>query len=116
MQDPTLIRFAIGGTYRLHTLPDSPNLLDGTMHIRSEIRPPDIWGNRYLLADFRLVYPDGHEEIRQAVRCFVQAGYTSIKDSFGERTIPVEFAIPTEGIFPFAKAYASDGISTARVA
>lgn len=110
-----IMRFAIGGTYRLRTSPAFPQLLSGTMTVRSEIHPTDMWGNRILLADFRLVYPDGHEEIRQAERCFVQEGYTPVKDSYGERVIPTEIATTIHGQHPFAKAYASDGIA-ARVA
>ena len=115
--NPFIMRFRIGATYRLHSSPDFPKMLCGFMTVRSEIKPTDQWGNRIVLADFILTYPDGHSETRQSARCFVEEGYSSFRDSYGERQLPVEIA-NLQGIYPFfAKAYALDEIAaTAKVA
>ena len=109
-QAPLITRFKVGGTYRLHSSPDFPRMLNGTMTVRSQIKPTDSWGNRILLADFTLVYPDGRVGTKLSARCFVEEGYAPLKDSYGERQIPVEIAA-LQGIYPnFAKAYAVDEI------
>lgn len=114
--NPFILRFRIGATYRLRSSPDFPRMLGGTMTPRSVIKPTDQWGNRIILADFALTYPDGHTETRLAARCFVEEGYASFKDAYGERQIPVEIAA-LQGIYPnFAKAYAVDEIAATKVA
>ena len=114
--NPFIMRFRIGAAYRLRTSPEFPRLLDGTMSVRSEIKPTDQWGNRVILADFRLHFPDDHWETRLAARCFVEEGYSTFKDSYCERQIPVEIAA-LQGIYPFfAKAYALDEIAAEKVA
>ena len=114
--DPNIMRFRIGAAYRLRTSTEFPRLLDGTMSVRSEIKPTDHWGNRVILADFRLHFPDDHWETRLAARCFVEEGYSTFKDSYCERQIPVEIAA-LQGIYPFfAKAYALDEIAVEKVA
>lgn len=114
--DPFIMRFRNGATYRLRSSPDFPRMLGGTMTPRSVIKPTDQWGNRIILADFALTYPDGHTENRLAARCFVEEGYASFKDAYGERQIPVEIAA-LQGIYPnFAKAYAVDEIAATKVA
>ena len=114
--DPNIMRFRIGAAYRLRTSPEFPRLLDGTMSVRSEIKPTDQCGNRVILADFRLHFPDDHWETRLAARCFVEEGYSTFKDSYCERQIPVEIAA-LQGIYPFfAKAYALDEIAVEKVA
>lgn len=114
--DPNIMRFRIGAAYRLRTSTDFPRLLDGTMTVRSEIKPTDQWGNRVILADFSLRFPDGRLETRLAARCFVEEGYSAFKDSYGERQIHVEIAA-LQGIYPFfAKAYALDEIAAEKVA
>ncbi|MBO6031718.1 MAG: hypothetical protein J6Q22_09615 [Prevotella sp.] len=86
------------------------------MTVRSEIKPTDQWGDRIILADFTLIYPDGRTEDRKAARCFVEEGYATFKDAYGERQIPVEIAA-LQGIYPnFAKAYAMDEVPTKKVA
>lgn len=114
--NPLIMRFRNGATYQLRSSPDFPRLLGGTMTVRSEIKPTDQWGNRIILADFTLFYPDGRTENRYASRCFVEEGYSTFKDSYGERQIPVEIAA-LQGIYPhFAKAYAIDETSAQKVA
>ena len=114
--NPFMVRFQIGATYRLRTSPDLPMMLGGKMTVRSEIKPTDQWGNRIILADFMLTYPDGRIGTILAARCFVEEGYVSLKDAYGERQIPVEIAA-LQGIYPnFAKAYAIDGVAAAKVA
>ena len=114
--NPFIMRFRNGATYRLRSSPDFPRLLGGTMTVRSEIKPTDRWGNRIILADFRLVYPDGHTENRMAARCFVEEGCASVVDSYGERVVDTEIA-QLQGIYPnYAKAYAIDGVAAANVA
>ena len=114
--NPLTLRFRIGATYRLHSSPDFPSLLNGSMVVRSELKPTDQWGNRIILADFSLTFPDGHTENRPAARCFVEEGYTAYKDSYGERQLPTEIA-NLQGIYPlYAKAYAVDEIAAAKVA
>lgn len=114
--NPFIMRFRFGASYRLRTSSDFPRLLDGTMTVRSEIKPTDQWGNRVILADFRLRFPDDHWETRLAARCFVEEGYSTFKDSYGERQIHVEIAA-LQGIYPFfAKAYALDEIAAEKVA
>ena len=114
--NPFIIRFRTGAAYRLHTSPTFSKMLGGFMVVRSEIKPTDQWGNRIFLADFELCYPDGHWESRRAARCFVEEGVSTFKNSYGERTIPVEIA-NLQGIYPyFAKAYAIDEIAAAEVA
>lgn len=114
--DPNIMRFRIGAAYRLRTSTEFPRLLDGTMSVRSEIKPTDQWGNRVILADFRLHFPDDHWETRLAARCFVEEGYSTFKDSYCERQISVEIAA-LQGIYPFfAKAYALDEIAVEKVA
>ena len=111
-----IMRFRNGATYRLRSSPDFPRLLGGSMTVRSEIKPTDQWGNRIILADFRLLFPDGHWENRLAARCFVEEGYASFKDAYGERQLPVEIAA-LQGIYPhFAKAYAIDEVAAEKVA
>ena len=86
------------------------------MTVRSEIKPTDQWGNRIILADFMLTYPDGRIGTKLSARCFVEEGYATLKDSYGERQIPVEIAA-LQGIYPnFAKAYAVDEIPAKKVA
>lgn len=114
--NPFIMRFRIGATYRFRTSPDFPRLLDGTMTVRSEIKPTDQWGNRVVLADVRLRFPDGRWETRLSARCFVEEGYSTFKDSYCERQIPMEIAA-LQGIYPFfAKAYAIDEIAAEKVA
>lgn len=114
--NPFIIRFRKGSTYRLRSSPEFPRLLGGQMTVRSEIKPTDQWGNRIILADFTLSFPDGHTETRQSARCFVEEGYSTLKDAYGERTIPVEVSA-LQGIYPnFAKAYAIDEIAAEKVA
>ena len=114
--NPFLIRFRKGTTYSLRSSPDFPRLLGGTMTVRSEIKPTDQWGNRIILADFMLHYPDGRIGTKLAARCFVEEGYATFKDAYGERQIPVEIAA-LQGIYPnFAKAYAIDEIAAEKVA
>ena len=111
-----ITRFQVGRTYRLHTSQDFPKLLGGLMTVRSVIKPTDRWGNRIILADFRLVYPDGQTENRMAARCFVEEGNASVVDSYGERVVDTEIA-QLQGIYPnYAKAYAIDGVAAANVA
>jgi hypothetical protein len=91
-------------------------MLGGTMTIRSEIKPTDQWGNRIVLADCMLRYPDGRIGTKLAARCFVEEGYSTFKDAYGERQIQVEIAT-LQGIYPnFAKAYAIDEVAAAKVA
>ena len=114
--NPYIMRFRIGATYRLRSSPDFPRSLGGTMTVRSEIKPTDQWGNRIILADFSLIYPDGRMETRHSARCFVEEGYASFKDAYVERQIPVEIAA-LQGIYPnFAKAHAVDEIAATKVA
>ena len=114
--NPFIMRFRNGATYRLRSSPDFPRLLGGTMTVRSEIKPTDQWGNRIILADFMLTYPDGRIGTKLSARCFVEEGYATFTDSYGERKIPVEIAA-LQGIYPnFAKAYAIDGVAAEKVA
>ena len=114
--NPFIMRFRNGATYRLRSSPDFPRLLGGTMTVRSEIKPTDQWGNRIILADFMLHYPDGRIGTKLAARCFVEEGYDTFKDAYGERQIPVEIAA-LQGIYPnFAKAYAMDEVAAQKVA
>lgn len=114
--NPFIIRFRNGATYRLRSSPDFPRLLGGTMTVRSEIKPTDQWGNRIILADFMLTYPDGRIGTKLSARCFVEEGYATFTDSYGERKIPVEIAA-LQGIYPnFAKAYAIDEVAAEKVA
>jgi len=86
------------------------------MTVRSEIKPTDQWGNRIILADFMLHYPDGRIGTKLAARCFVEEGYATFKDAYGERQIPVEIAA-LQGVYPnFAKAYAMDEMAIEQVA
>lgn len=114
--NPFIMRFRNGATYRLRSSPDFPRLLGGTMTVRSEIKPTDQWGNRIILADFMLTYPDGRIGTKLSARCFVEEGYATFTDSYGERKIPVEIAA-LQGIYPnFAKAYAIDEVAADKVA
>lgn len=114
--NPFIMRFRNGATYRLRSSPDFPKMLGGTMTVRSEIKPTDQWGNRIFLADFELCYPDGHWESRRAARCFVEEGYATFTDSYGERKIPVEIA-NLQGMYPYyGKAYAIDEMAATEVA
>ena len=114
--NPFLIRFRQGATYLLRSSPDFPRMLGGTMTVRSQIKPTDQWGNRIILADFMLKYPDGRIGTKLAARCFVEEGYATFKDAYGERQIPVEIAA-LQGIYPnFAKAYAIDELAAEKVA
>lgn len=114
--NPFIMRFRNGATYRLRSSPDFPRLLGGTMTVRSEIKPTDQWGNRIILADFMLTYPDGRIGTKLSARCFVEEGYATFTDSYGERKIPVEIAA-LQGIYPnFAKAYAIDEVAAEKVA
>ena len=92
--NPFIMRFRNGATYKLRSSPDFPRLLGGTMTVRSEIKPTDQWGNRIILADFMLHYPDGRIGTKLAARCFVEEGYATFKDAYGERQIPVEHSPP----------------------
>lgn len=102
--DPTTIRFAVGKTYRLHSSPDLPNFLGGTIRVIAELSPRDQWGNRILLVDAHF---DSNRSDLLGCRCFVEEGYTECVGVYGSRTIPVEIAT-VQGIYPaFAKAYAN---------
>lgn len=108
--NPLTLRFRIGATYRLRSSPDFPRLLNGTMTVRSQIKPTDQWGNRIILADFMLKYPDGRIGTKLSARCFVEEGYSELADSYGARQVPTEIA-NLQGIYPlYAKAYAVDEI------
>ena len=105
---PVITRFRQGHTYRLKTDKDFPRMIGGMLTVRNEIKPVDTWGNRILLADVLLTYPDGHTENRIAARVFVEEGVSSFVDSYGEHTTPTEIAA-VQGLYPlFAKSYAID--------
>ena len=107
--DPCTVRFAVGKTYRLHTSHDLPQYRQGIIIVRAELAPRDQWGNRILLVDAYLAPKagDGGMETRLGARCFVEEGFTELRDSYGSRTIPVEIAT-LQGVYPdFAKTYAN---------
>lgn len=108
---PFVQTFSVGRTYRLHSF--SPSMLGGTMKVRTELRPADVWGNRILLADFWL---DKEKTPRLGQRVFVETGYAEVKDSYGSRLVETEIA-SLQGIYPLmAKAYAVDELPVERVA
>lgn len=109
--NPLTVRFKVGTSYLLRSSPDIPQMLGGFLTVRSEIKPTDLWGNRIVLADCSLLYPDGHTETRLSARCFIEEGFAIVRDSYGERTVPAEIA-NVQGVYPnFAKAYAVDGVA-----
>ena len=111
MASPFVQTFAVGRTYRLHS--NAPSMLGGTMKVRTEIRPADVWGNRILIADFWI---DGEESPRLSQRVFVETGYAEMKDSYGSRLVETEIA-SLQGIYPLmAKAYAVDVVPVGMVA
>lgn len=108
-QDPCTVRFAVGKTYRLHTSPDFPRCRDGSIIVRAELTPRNLWGNRILLVDAYLAPKDGVGglETHLGARCFVEEGYAELCGPYGSRTIPVEIAT-LQGVYPdFAKSYAN---------
>lgn len=110
--NPLTHRFHEGCTYRLCSSPDFSNHLAGKVTIRTELKPLDQWGNRIVLADVTLDPPlkrDGETiHTLTGARCFIEEGYTTFRDSFGERRIPVEIAA-IQGLYPyFGKAFALD--------
>lgn len=111
-KNPFMTRFIVGKTYKLRTSASLPKMLAGTMTVKAEIRPSDVWGNRVLLCDVTLDNPpNGMPSVFHSGRCFVEEGYTEIENSYGSRTVAVEIAA-LQGIYPyFAKAYAIDGFS-----
>ena len=111
MSSPFTIRFQVGKTYRLHTSQDFDRLRGGTIVVKAELKPKDLWGNRILLVDAYLDAREGGErEERLGSRCYVEEGYASIKDAYGYRTVNAEVAT-LQGVYPdFAKAYAVDEV------
>lgn len=112
MSSPFTIRFQVGKTYRLHTSQDFDRLRGGTIVVKAELKPKDLWGNRILLVDAYLnPRKGGEKEERLGSRCYVEEGYASIKDSYGYRTVNAEVAT-LQGVYPdFAKAYAVDEVA-----